>query len=125
MDGLNEAARRLFRARNQPEVLIQELSPLYAVVYVQGTRILGLGTLKNDEIYRVYVDPSTKNRGAGSAIMAALEDEARCRGLGVVHVQSSPNAESFYRDRSYHTVRCESGSNGDATFTYVCMTKHL
>ena len=55
---MNETARDYVRAKNVPQRLHAELTGLYTVVFTKRNKVLGLGSLAENEIKRVYVDPA-------------------------------------------------------------------
>lgn len=73
-----------------------------------GGRAVGCGGLAPCEGYgelkRIYTDPAMRGRGVARAVIAALEDEARRRGLTVVRLETggdSPAALGLYRRLGY------------------------
>jgi GNAT superfamily N-acetyltransferase len=59
-------------------------------VGVEGPRVVGL-----------YVEPSYVRRGIGSRLLAFAEDQLLRRGVRVVELEASWNAEDFYVRRGY------------------------
>ena len=59
-------------------------------VGVQAQRVIGL-----------YVDPAYARRGIGSRLLAFAEDQLLRRGARIVELETSWNAEGFYRRRGY------------------------
>ncbi len=125
MLGLNEPARRLISAKNTPEALWVELSPGYTVVYEQHDDVVGLGSLSDDEIRRLYVHPLCQGQGIGREIVAHLEAHAHALGLKRLRLQSSPSAEAFWAACGYAPVRAEHLVHGEAEFQVILMIKEL
>lgn len=125
MDGLNQAARDLVRAKTTADTLRDELSRYHTLVYESDGRILGLGGLDLGEIKRFYVLPSAQGHGVGRAVMDALEAEARAEGATEVRAAASPSAVPFYARMGYETVDDARFSHGEAEFHYVMMRKRL
>ena len=92
MDGLNEAARAYVAAKNDAGTLYDELSGLYCLVFVEGGEVLGLGALGGGEITRLYIAPAAQGRGVGSAILKALEQQARRRRVKTLEAKASPSS---------------------------------
>jgi putative acetyltransferase len=92
----------------------------------RADRILGFGSLRQDEIRAVYVHPRSAGRGVGSALLAALERTARRSGVTRLHCVASLTAVSFYRACGYRVGRRVTHRlrNG-AVLPGVRMTKRL
>ena len=56
------------------------------------------------EVTLNYVAPEARFRGVSAALLAALEDEARRRGLEACRLQSTLTAYRFYLARGYRPV---------------------
>ncbi|MGH9369133.1 MAG: GNAT family N-acetyltransferase [Thermoanaerobaculia bacterium] len=65
--------------------------------------VIGFGQLDvgRGEIEACYVAPEAVGGGIGSALLAAMEDEARRRECPRVRLNSTLNAEPFYARRGY------------------------
>ena len=66
--------------------------------------IVGWIAVRNDYIDGLYIDPSFAERGIGSKLLSVAETLMRDRGIQVVRLDSSVNAEQFYRHRGYHSL---------------------
>jgi len=66
-------------------------------------KIVGLAAIAplNCELQACYVAPEAGGKGVGTALLLALETEARKRGLPFLKMDASLNAESFYKARGY------------------------
>ena len=122
---MNQAARNWVRTKNVPSILHAELDNFFTVVLAESDCVVGLGSLADAEIKRVYVDPAHQLRGAGSAIGAALENEATRSGLRTVHVKSRPDAVSFYDRLGYRECDRQLFVIDRSEFTIVNMEKSL
>lgn len=93
------------RFRRMREV-IEEGDELVLVAEVEGSRIVGFGAVipRLEELRSLYVDPDAGGRGVGTRLLAALERLAVERGLARLTLNSSVNAEGFYRRAGYATV---------------------
>jgi GNAT superfamily N-acetyltransferase len=65
---------------------------------VDGPRVVGYGRLSRADgvVEAIYVDPAFARRGIGAALFAALEDDARARGLPGLTLEASLNSVPFY-----------------------------
>jgi putative acetyltransferase len=68
-------------------------------------RIIGFSSAQGDEVTGVYVAPDWLGRGAGRALLAALESDARARGITTMHLNSSLTAIRFYRAQGWQIVQ--------------------
>jgi GNAT superfamily N-acetyltransferase len=83
----------------------------WLVVY-SGEEPIGCGGLKRlddriAEVKRVFLRPRARGRGAGRALMEALEEEARRLGYERVRLDTGdkqPEALSLFRDLGFHDV---------------------
>ena len=74
------------------------------VILDKAGRILGTGTLVDDEIKRVFVDPTFQKQGFGRRIMRQLEEAAARQGAGTVKLDASLPSKAFYDRLGYVTV---------------------
>lgn len=76
------------------------------IAEVEGSRIVGFGEVipRLEELRSLYVDPDAGGRGVGTRLLAALERLAVERGLARLTLNSSVNAEGFYRRAGYATL---------------------
>jgi putative acetyltransferase len=125
MEGLNEAARALVVSKNTAAALAAELAQAFALVALGDLRVVGLGVLDGAEIKRLYVDPACQRQGTGRRLLAALEDEARQRGLPRLELQASLPSLAFYLAHGFQALGRETTHNGPATFVHVRMAKAL
>lgn len=68
---------------------------------------LSLATARG-QLSNLYVDPASRGRGIGTALLEAVEADLRDRGAEVVRLEVlAPNedARRFYRERGYDPVR--------------------
>jgi GNAT superfamily N-acetyltransferase len=71
------------------------------IVLVEGQRILGTGSLKDNRIMTVFVSPDDHKKGIGTKLMDYLEGVATQRGHQTVVLNSSLSSFQFYRGRNY------------------------
>ncbi len=83
---------------------------------VQG-EIVGTGSIRNNEICRLFILPEYQGKGYGSLLMDILEKRILEK-YGKVHVDASFPAESMYFKRGYKIIAFEKIEikNGD----YLC-----
>lgn len=68
-------------------------------------RIVGTASLHGDEVRTVFVSPEAQGRGMGKALMHAVEEAARGRGIERLRLSSSITAEAFYTRLGYTAVQ--------------------
>ncbi len=83
--------------------------------------VVGMGGLDRNEIKRMYVHPDAHGHGMGTAILHALEAEAKRRCLASLRAQ----ALAFYAKWGYVSMNSECWQLGQARFRVVNMTKVL
>ena len=78
----------------------------------EGCEVVGLSFLDRDsgEVHAVYVHPDYAERGIGTALLTALEEEARLSNLSTVTLNATLNSVSFYENRGFSSL-------GEATNT--------
>ena len=67
--------------------------------------IIATGTLVNDRIGRVYVEPKEQGKGFGKLIMQKLQEKAKENGLRKVILHASLVSKKFYDSLGYETIR--------------------
>lgn len=105
--------------------LSKKMQSSYLVVALTDNKVVGTGSLDDNEITTVFVDPDHQKRGIGRTIMRELERYAKSQGLREVVLNSSITASGFYKKLDYALVE-ESVREvqGDKVITYL-MKKHL
>lgn len=97
-------AVRFFLDYHSEKAILQDAQRGRTVILDKAGRILGTGTLVEDEIKRVFVDPTLQQRGFGRWIMRQLEQTAARQGVGAVKLDASLPAKVFYDGLGYVTV---------------------
>ncbi len=79
-----------------------------AAFYVaeEAGEVVGLSFLDRDsgEVHAVYVHPDFVRRGVGTALLAALEEEARLCDLSTITLNATLNSVSFYKVRGFSSL---------------------
>ena len=90
-----EAAWTRWIARDDATVLVAEISG----------EIVGIGMLDaRGEVLLNYVRPDRRFCGVSTAMLAALEGEARAQGAASCFLESTETARRFYHSRGYTAV---------------------
>lgn len=98
----------------------------YTVVAEQNGCVIGTGSLIDDYILRVYVEPALQKQGIGKLIMAALEKIALARGEKKVKLRATEISENYYQKLGYVIIEknLESVENGKE-LVYYLMEKQI
>ena len=89
-------------------------------------RVVGFGQLDGDEILSLYVHADHAGRGVGRALLRALEDEARQRGITTLRLNSTLTARNFYVAHGYRILgQTTHPVGGNIKLRCVAMAKAL
>ena len=100
----------------------------YRLVALSGKCVVGIAAMavKQGELIACYVDPAHAGSGIGTALIRAIEDEARRAGLEALETDASINAEGFYAARGYQALRATTHRlSGGREMKAVRMRKRL
>ena len=75
------------------------------IVLEKNNQIIGTGTIVNDEVVRVFVEPEYQNLGFGKIIMRNLEAKALSQGISIVKLDASLPSKKFYDSLGYSTLQ--------------------
>ncbi len=80
----------------------------------EGGAVVGFAELDREtgEVQGLYVSPEVAGRGVGRALLGKLEEIARARGLGSMHLTSSLNAVTFYERAGFVPTGTETRTLG-------------
>jgi len=90
-------------------------------VVEDGGNIVGFGEAVPGTIIAVYVDPGAVRSGVGSAIMERALNVARRGHIGPLRLESTLNAEAFYRRFGFREVKRSSVQRNHVTVSVVAM----
>lgn len=84
----------------------QVLTERVALIAVDSGRVLGFGSVTPAAgfLNTLYVAPDAMHRGVGSALLHALEVEARAAGANALKLRSTLNAATFYESHGWRRV---------------------
>jgi len=71
------------------------------LVVEEDGELVASGSLVDGEILAVFVQPRLQKGGRGRALMRALEEEARARGVSQIRLSSSLPSKKFYDSLGY------------------------
>lgn len=90
-----------------PALYHEVIQKQYAVVAMNGRRLVGFGAinLDNFEIDALYVSPQASGKGIGLGLLKILENKAKRMGATRMQLYSTLNAVAFYSRASYRIVQ--------------------
>ena len=97
-------AVQFFKDWHSDEEILKNAKEGYTILLHQADRIVGTGTIVDDEVVRVFVDPAFQKCGFGRLIMRKLEERAASTGVAVVKLDASLPAKAFYDALGYVTL---------------------
>lgn len=74
-------------------------------VFVQNNEIQGTGSLRDNNVRSVFVNPDFHNLGIGRELMKHLEKLVKRNGYRTIELFSSVTAFEFYRKLGYKKIR--------------------
>jgi len=77
----------------------------HTLVALQDNMIVGVGSLKENEITALYISASFIGKGIGKEILKALEIIARAKSVKIIGLHSSTTACGFYTKYGYKRVK--------------------
>lgn len=94
-------------------------------VACSNQRLVGFASLKGSELMAVYTTPEAPKR-TGTALLKAVEQEAKIRGTGSLETTAFLNAESFCERNGFKRIRdIELPLDGVPALRVVLMIKSL
>ena len=108
-------------AGRTPEGCLPGISKGEMFVAVEASRVVGFGHAVPGVIKAIYVAPEAVGRGVGAALLERAIDVASVDGEQVVRLQSTLNAEGFYRRFGFEVVRERSVEKGEISLPVVVM----
>lgn len=75
----------------------------WTIVLEKNNRLIGTGTIIDNHIMRVFVNPKFQKHGLGKLIMDKLEEKATSSGINKVKLDASLPSKTFYDTLGYKT----------------------
>jgi GNAT superfamily N-acetyltransferase len=97
-------AVRFFKDWHCDNRILEDAKQGYTIVLEKGSQIIGAGTIVDNHIMRVFVDPVFQKHGFGKLIMNKLEEKAISLGIKDVKLDASIPSKNFYDLLDYVTV---------------------
>jgi putative acetyltransferase len=118
-------ALKLYREFHSRENVLNDAENGYCVIAENGGKIVGTGTLLDDGIRRVYIDPAYQNNGIGKQIYTALEKQALKTGLSRLGLGASVIAREFWESVGFVFEEEVDIPAGDEQLKFYMMSKSL
>jgi putative acetyltransferase len=98
-------AIQYFKQYHSDENILKGAADGWTIVLEKDNRIVATGTIVDDHIMRVFVDPEFQKQGFGKLVMNNLEEKAFSTGICKVSLDASLPSKKFYDSLGYTT--CE------------------
>ncbi len=118
-------ALKLYKEFHSRENILNDAENGYCVIAENGGRIIGTGTLLDDGIRRVYIDPSYQKNGIGTGIYRELEKKALQNGLSRLGLGASVIAREFWESVGFVFEEEVDIPAGDEQLKFYMMSKTL
>jgi GNAT superfamily N-acetyltransferase len=96
-------AVKFFKEYHCDKNIIKGATTGWTIVVEKNNRIIGTGTVVDDHIMRVFVNPKVQKCGLGKLIMHKLEEKAISTGVRAVKLDASLPSKRFYDSLGYTT----------------------
>ena len=99
--GYPEEAIQYFKQYHCDKNILKGAVKGWTIVLEKNNRVIGTGTIIDDHIMRVFVNPKFQKRGFGKLIMSKLEEKATSSGVNKVKLDASLPSKKFYDTLGY------------------------
>jgi GNAT superfamily N-acetyltransferase len=96
-------AIKLFKEYHCGENILKGAADGWTIVLEKNNRVIGTGTIIDDHIMRVFMNPKFQKHGLGKLIMRKLEEKAISTGVRAVKLDASLPSKKFYDSLGYAT----------------------
>ena len=96
---------KYFKDYHNDKNILKDAKEGYIIVLESNNQIIGTGTIINDYITRVFVNPKFHKQGLGKLIMMKLQTKALSAGIKTVKLDSTLTAKKFYDSLGYKTIK--------------------
>jgi GNAT superfamily N-acetyltransferase len=105
-----------------PQTVLELSQKRQMLVAIDDSKIVGTGSLQNDTVYSLFVDPDQIGKGVGKQLMQELEELAKNNHVTLLKVPSSLTAIGFYTRLGFVKEKEVLSEGSDLT---IEMTKKL
>ncbi len=96
-----------FKEYHSSESILERSKKGYTLVYRVNDTIIGTGSLIDDYINAVYVDPKYQGKGIGKRIMQVLIKKAKQKKLSKLRLDATPGSKKFYNSLGFILLKDE------------------
>lgn len=104
LDVYPEEAVKFFRNWHCDDRILKDVEEGHTIVLEKENRIIGTGTIVENHIKTLFIEPALQSRGLGRLIMHELEQKAVALGVDVVVLDASIPSKKFYDSLDYVTM---------------------
>lgn len=98
-----EEAVKYFKQYHCDKNILKGAAKGWTIILEINNNMVATGTIIDDHILRVFVNPKFQKRGLGKLIMNKLEDKAVSTGVEKVNLDASLPSKKFYDSLGYKT----------------------
>jgi ribosomal protein S18 acetylase RimI-like enzyme len=91
-----EETRLLIEMRGSPEAIANQRRDSHFIVAVTDNEIVGMASIRKNEIMKLYIDPNRMRQGIGSALFKAAEHLIADAGYSEISLGAFPSGAKFY-----------------------------
>ncbi len=113
----------LYKEFHSRENILNDAENGYCVIAESAGEIVGTGTLMDDAVRRVYIEPSLQKTGIGTGIYNTLEKHALQKGLPRLGLGASIIAREFWESMGFVFEEEIDIPTGDEKLKFYMMSK--
>jgi GNAT superfamily N-acetyltransferase len=100
----NAEAIKFFKDYHNDKNILKDAKEGYTIVLESNNQIIATGTIIDEYITRVFVNPEFQKHGFGKLIMQKLEEKSLSTGISVIKLDVSLPSKKFYDSFGYITL---------------------
>jgi len=105
-----------FHEHHSRENMMKQLPNEFTLILLENSKVIGTGTLFENEIKRLFILPDYQGKGNGKKLLKALEDSIDTGTYENYYLNSSLGAVNFYMKngyvyKSFMTINLPDGNN--------------
>lgn len=112
-------------SKTTPEKILKNSKIRQCFVAVYGKKVVGYGDLEKDEMKRLHIIPEFQRKGIGTKLINEIEKFAIKEKIPKLILESTINAEKFYKKCGFKKVETKNCEYDGETFKLILMEKKL